>query len=65
MFAGYPIDSVLLAPAKPDAIILHCLPAHYGEEIEYAVSRTPNPAIFQQAENRLQAQKALMVAMAG
>ena len=55
----------LLKLAKPDAIVLHCLPAHYGEEIDYAVSRTPNSAIFDQAENRLHAQKALMVAMAG
>ena len=48
-----------------DAIILHCLPAHYGEEIEYDVSRRPNSAIFDQAENRLHAQKAIMVALLG
>ncbi len=64
-FKGFQIDTALLKIAKPDAVILHCLPAHYGEEIEYAVSRTPNSAIFEQAENRLHAQKALMVAMAG
>ena len=60
-FHGFQIDAGLMAVAKPDAIVLHCLPAHYGEEIDYAVSRTPNSAIFDQAENRLHAQKALMV----
>ncbi len=60
-FHGFAIDAGLVAAAKPDATILHCLPAHYGEEIDYAVSRTPNSAIFDQAENRLHAQKALMV----
>jgi ornithine carbamoyltransferase len=64
-FRGFQVDTALLKLAKTDAVILHCLPAHYGEEIEYAVSRTPNSAIFDQAENRLHAQKALMVAMAG
>ena len=64
-FRGYQVDTALLRLARPDAVLLHCLPAHYGEEIEYAVSRTPNSAIFDQAENRLHAQKALMVAMAG
>jgi ornithine carbamoyltransferase len=64
-FQGYQVNQALLDLAKPDAIVLHCLPAHYGEEIDYAVSRTPNSAIFDQAENRLHAQKGLMVAMAG
>ena len=50
--------------ARPDVVILHCLPAHYGEEIEYEASRLPNSAIFDQAENRLHAQKALMVLLA-
>ena len=54
-----------MAAAKPDATVLHCLPAHYGEEIDYAVSRTPNSAIFDQAENRLHAQKALMAHLMG
>ena len=54
-----------MAAADPGAIILHCLPAHYGEEITYDVSRTPNSAIFDQAENRMHAQNALMVLLAG
>jgi len=63
-FAGFQINSKLMSYAKPDAIILHCLPAHYGEEIDYATSRTPNSAIFDQAENRMHAQNALMVMLA-
>jgi len=47
--------------ADRDAIVLHCLPAHYGDEIDYATSRLPNSAIFDQAENRMHAQNALMV----
>jgi ornithine carbamoyltransferase len=64
-FHAFKIDARLLALAGPDAIVMHCLPAHYGEEIDYAVSRTPNSALFDQAENRMHAQKALMVTLAG
>jgi ornithine carbamoyltransferase len=63
-FERFTIDARLLALARPDAIVMHCLPAHYGEEIDYAVSRTPNSALFDQAENRLHAQKALLVTLA-
>jgi len=63
-FAGFQINAKLLACAHDDAIILHCLPAHYGEEIDYATSRMPNSAIFDQAENRMHAQNALMVLLA-
>ena len=59
-FQGYQVNQSLLDLAKPDAIVLHCLPAHYGEEIDYPVSRTPNSAIFEQAENRLHAQKSVL-----
>jgi ornithine carbamoyltransferase len=59
-FAGFTIDEELLALAKSDAIVLHCLPAHYDEEITYAASRSAGSAIFDQAENRLHAQKAVM-----
>ncbi|MEW6249968.1 MAG: ornithine carbamoyltransferase, partial [Planctomycetota bacterium] len=51
-FQGFQISRELMQRAKPDCIVLHCLPAHYGEEIEYEASRTPNAAIFDQAENR-------------
>jgi ornithine carbamoyltransferase len=64
-FEGFQINKKLLSCAKPDALILHCLPAHYGEEIDYEASRTPNSAIFDQAENRMHAQNGLLVLIAG
>jgi ornithine carbamoyltransferase len=64
-FAGYQINEELLSLAKDDAIVLHCLPAHYGEEITKEVAFSPNSAIFDQAENRLHAQKALIVLLSG
>jgi len=59
-FDGFTIDEEVLGVAKRDAIVLHCLPAHYDEEITYEASRSPGSAIFDQAENRLHAQKAVM-----
>jgi ornithine carbamoyltransferase len=59
-FRGFTIDERMLARAAPAAIALHCLPAHYGEEITEAVAHGPQSAIWQQAENRLHAQKALL-----
>jgi ornithine carbamoyltransferase len=59
-FAGFTIDEALVARAKPDAIVMHCLPAHYEEEITYGASRGPGSALFDQAENRLHAQKGVM-----
>jgi ornithine carbamoyltransferase len=58
--AGYGIDSELLALAGGRAIVLHCLPAHYGEEITEEILYGPRSAVWDQAENRLHAQKALM-----
>ena len=58
--AGYGIDDDLLREAGDDAIVLHCLPAHYGEEITEEVLYGPQSAVWDQAENRLHAQKALM-----
>lgn len=65
IFPPYQVNAKLLASAKPDALILHCLPAHYGDEIDLAVSRTPNCVIFEEAENRLHAQKALLCSLLG
>jgi len=64
-FKAYRVDEKLMAHADSKAIVLHCLPAHYDEEIAYSVTRGANSAIFDQAENRLHAQKALMVLLAG
>jgi ornithine carbamoyltransferase len=58
--AGFGIDAPLVALAGEDAIVLHCLPAHYGEEIAEDVLYGPQSAVWDQAENRLHAQKALL-----
>src|SRR6476619_1206655 len=58
--AGFGIDAELVQRAGDDAIVLHCLPAHYGEEITEEVLYGPNSAVWDEAENRLHAQKALM-----
>jgi ornithine carbamoyltransferase len=59
-FVGYCVDANLMAKADPRAIVLHCLPAHRGEEITEDVLEGPRSAVFDQAENRLHAQKALL-----
>ena len=64
-FMEYQVNEKLMSVMKKDAIILHCLPAHYGEEIDYDTSRLLNSVIFDQAENRMHAQKAVMAAIAG
>jgi len=63
-FAGFQINSELLSHAKSDALVMHCLPAHYGEEITEEVLDGPNSVIFDEAENRMHAQKAVMVMLA-
>jgi len=60
-FAGYQINSEVMNVAKADAIVLHCLPAHRGEEITDEVMESPQSVVFDQAENRLHVQKAIMV----
>lgn len=59
----YTIDARLLAQAPPDALVMHCLPAHRGEEIADEVMEGPQSIVWDQAENRLHAQKALLVRM--
>jgi len=63
-FHGYQVNAALLAKAKPDALVMHCLPAHRGEEITADVLDGPQSAVLDQAENRLHAQKALMIWLA-
>lgn len=60
-FEGYRIDRALLARASPDAMVMHCLPAVRGQEIDAELMYDPCSAIWDQAENRLHAQKALML----
>jgi ornithine carbamoyltransferase len=59
-FGGFTIDAELLALAAPDAVVMHCLPAHVGEEITEDVLYGPRSIAWEQAENRLHAQKALL-----
>ena len=60
-FAGYRVDDALMDAAGPDAVAMHCLPAHRGEEITSAVMDGPRSIIWDQSENRLHVQKALLV----
>jgi len=59
-FAGYRVDPALMAHAHPSAMVLHCLPAHRGEEIDGVYLDGPGAAVWQEAENRLHTQKALL-----
>jgi len=61
VFAGYQVNDAVMAAAKPDAMVLHCLPAHRGEEITKEVMEAHADDIFDEAENRLHAQKAVLV----
>jgi ornithine carbamoyltransferase len=62
-FRGYQVDDALFAQARPDAIFMHCLPAKRGEEVSDSVMECARSAVFDQAENRLHAQKALLLMM--
>jgi ornithine carbamoyltransferase len=61
IFLPYQVDATLFCRAKRDAIFLHCLPAHRGEEVTNDVIDSPRSLVFQQAENRLHSQKAIML----
>ena len=62
-FKGFMVDDALVKHAKDDYMFLHCLPAHRGEEVSASVIDGPNSYIFQQAENRLHAQKAVLASI--
>ena len=64
-FEGYRVDDEIMALAHPDAIFMHCLPAHRGEEVAASVIDGPQSVVFEEAENRLHAQKALLLALLG
>ena len=64
-FADFQVTAELMAEALPEAVFMHCLPAHRGEEVAAEVADGPQSRIFDQAENRLHAQKAIMVRLMG
>ena len=59
-FQGFTVDARMMSKAKPDALFMHCLPAHRGEEVTAEVLEGPQSVVWEEAENRLHAQKALM-----
>lgn len=62
-FAGFQVSETLMEAAAPDAIFMHCLPAHRGEEVAAGVIDSPQSVVFAQAENRLHSEKALLFAL--
>ena len=65
VFAPFQVNEKLVAAAKPDYLFLHCLPAHRGEEVTAGVIDGPQSRVFDQAENRMHAQKALLYLLLG
>jgi ornithine carbamoyltransferase len=59
-FAGFIVDEAMMALAQPDALFMHCLPAHRGEEVSAGVIDGPQSVVWDEAENRLHSQKALL-----
>jgi ornithine carbamoyltransferase len=64
-FKGFRVDEALMKRAKEDAIFLHCLPAHRGEEVSAEVIDGPQSRVWDEAENRLHIQKAIMAVLIG
>ena len=61
IFQPYQVNEALMAEAKPDALFMHCLPAHRGEEVTGAVMDGPQSVVWDEAENRLHAQKGVLL----
>jgi ornithine carbamoyltransferase len=59
--APYQVNDALMAHAKPDALFLHCLPAHVDEEVTESVFAGPRSVVFDEAENRIHAQKSVLL----
>ena len=64
-FAGFQVDDQMMNRAQPDSIFLHCLPAHRGEEVSAEVLEGSKSRVWDEAENRLHAQKAILAHLIG
>ncbi len=64
-FAGFEVTDALMAKAKPHAVFMHCLPAHRGDEVSASVIDSSRSVVFEQAENRLHVQKAVLILLLG
>jgi ornithine carbamoyltransferase len=65
IFKPYQVNEELMAHAQPDAVFMHCLPAHRNAEVTDAVLDGPQSVVFEQAENRMHAQKAILLMLLG
>jgi ornithine carbamoyltransferase len=65
LFAGFQVNEELMALALPEAIFMHCMPMVKGKEVSHTLPDSPQSVIFQQSENRLHVQKALLIALIG
>ncbi len=63
IFAPYQVNAKLMSQASPDAVFLHCLPAHRGSEVTDEVMESPRSIVFDEAENRLHVQKAILLTL--
>jgi ornithine carbamoyltransferase len=65
VFSAYQVNESLMAEASPHAVFMHCLPAHRGQEVTDAVIDSPQSIVFDQAENRMHIQKAVLLSLLG